>query len=84
MHLNITSPYMYIILYSFYGKLHYLSSCSCNASWYSGEWTTSCTECGGYAMLRTCPLCDGECEKQWKRNVDMVHVCKIICMDRSL
>ena len=61
-----------------------ISLCSCNASWYSGEWTTSCTECGGYAMLRTCPLCDGECEKQWKRNVDMVHVCKIICMDRSL
>ena len=29
-------------------------------------------ECGGYAMRRLCPICEGKCGREWIRDVGMV------------
>ena len=47
-------------------------SFSCRCSWYDGEFSAGCAECGGFAVLRPCPVCDGHCASMWQRNVDMV------------
>jgi hypothetical protein len=34
---------------------------SCGADWGAGGWSDGCEECGGGAMSRDCPLCQGRC-----------------------
>lgn len=31
-----------------------------------------CFECGGYSMKRPCPVCDGKCNRIWRRDLTMV------------
>ena len=39
-----------------------LATCaSCGADWGAGGWSDGCEECGGGAMSRNCPLCQGGC-----------------------
>jgi hypothetical protein len=42
---------------------------SCGALWTAGRFTDGCAECGGGAMERPCPWCDGTCGARWKRAV---------------
>ena len=52
----------------------FLSSClACGVNWCKNEFTMDCHECGGYAMTRPCPHCNGKCESQWKRDVAASH-----------
>ena len=48
----------------------YVFRCWC--SWYLGEVSKNCPECGGHALARNCPLCDGRCDSIWHRDVEMV------------
>ena len=32
-------------------------------------------ECGGHAMRRSCPICEGRCGREWKRDISMVCAC---------
>ncbi len=41
----------------------------CGANWTVGEYSDDCMECGGGAMERKCPLCDGRCGSVYKRAV---------------
>jgi hypothetical protein len=34
---------------------------SCGADWVAGGWSDGCEECGGGALSRSCPLCQGRC-----------------------
>ncbi|XP_076437623.1 uncharacterized protein LOC143276852 [Babylonia areolata] len=45
----------------------------CGQCWYDGKMGVNCMECGGYALTRTCPVCDGQCHKEWRRNVRLSH-----------
>lgn len=50
-----------------------LGSCfTCGVSWTDDHVSLDCSECGGYSMERPCPLCDGKCGVQWKRDFTMV------------
>lgn len=42
---------------------------SCGADWGSGQVTTRCAECGGFALVRSCPVCGGGCGAIWRRAV---------------
>lgn len=53
---------------------HQLSSCfTCGVSWNDRHVSLDCSECGGYAMERPCPECDGHCGAVWKRDLTMSH-----------
>ena len=50
-----------------------MGSCfTCGVSWTDDHVSLDCSECGGYSMERPCPLCDGKCGVQWKRDFAMV------------
>ncbi|XP_015186812.1 PREDICTED: uncharacterized protein LOC107071900 [Polistes dominula] len=51
-----------------------LNSCfTCGVSWSQDHVSLDCSECGGYSLQRPCPLCDGRCRKEWKRDLTMSH-----------
>lgn len=53
-----------------------MGSCfSCGVSWTADHVSLDCSECGGYSVERPCPLCDGKCGVQWKRDFTMSHAC---------
>lgn len=53
-----------------------LSSCfTCGVSWVEHHVSLDCSECGGYALERPCPRCDGHCGATWKRDLTMVGRC---------
>lgn len=45
--------------------------CGCN--WQQDHVSLDCPECGGYALSRPCPNCDGKCQQVWKRNINTTH-----------
>lgn len=52
-----------------------MTSCSCfscGVSWSDDHVSLDCSECGGYALERSCPICDGTCGAVWKRDLAMV------------
>lgn len=52
-----------------------MSSCfTCGVSWAELHVSLDCSECGGYAMERPCPKCDGTCGAIWKRDLTMVKI----------
>ncbi|XP_017481477.1 PREDICTED: protein pinocchio isoform X2 [Rhagoletis zephyria] len=54
----------------------HMGSCfTCGVSWTDDHVSLDCTECGGYSLERPCPLCDGQCGVQWKRDFTMSHAC---------
>ena len=51
-----------------------MSSCfSCGVSWVEDHVSLDCSECGGYALVRPCPKCDGSCGAMWKRDLTKSH-----------
>ena len=48
---------------------------SCGMSWYDGEWSQGCPECGEGAMQLPCPICKGRCGRVWRRDVELVSQC---------
>ncbi|KAJ8938778.1 hypothetical protein NQ318_009133 [Aromia moschata] len=46
---------------------------SCGVSWADSHVSLDCSECGGYALSRPCPACDGACGALWKRDLSMSH-----------
>ncbi|XP_006813498.1 uncharacterized protein LOC102808629 [Saccoglossus kowalevskii] len=54
----------------------YNTCSSCNACWYNGHMTPGCSECGGYAINRSCAICHGKCVQIWTRDTDMSHSMK--------
>ncbi|XP_068140386.1 protein pinocchio isoform X1 [Drosophila tropicalis] len=54
----------------------HMGSCfTCGVSWTDDHVSLDCSECGGYSLERSCPLCDGQCGVQWKRDFAMSHAC---------
>ncbi|XP_005181677.2 protein pinocchio isoform X1 [Musca domestica] len=54
----------------------HMGSCfTCGVSWTDDHVSLDCSECGGYSVERPCPLCDGQCGVQWKRDFTMSHAC---------
>lgn len=51
----------------------YASCFVCGVSWHQNHVTLDCRECGGYAMSRPCPQCDGQCGVQWQRDLTQSH-----------
>ena len=50
----------------------------CSSCWYEGDYgSPNCVECGGYALERPCPICNGRCGRLWKRDIELVW--KSIC-----
>lgn len=47
---------------------------SCGVCWYDDHVNLDCSECGGYAMCRPCPKCNGKCGAMWKRDVTTVSI----------
>lgn len=45
--------------------------CGCN--WQQDHISLDCCECGGYALTRPCPKCDGACKQVWERNIKATH-----------
>uniref|UniRef100_A0A6G1S651 Protein pinocchio n=1 Tax=Aceria tosichella TaxID=561515 RepID=A0A6G1S651_9ACAR len=45
--------------------------CGCN--WLEDHVSLDCPECGGYALTRPCPSCDGKCNQTWTRNISATH-----------
>ncbi|KAL0274831.1 UNVERIFIED_CONTAM: hypothetical protein PYX00_002860 [Menopon gallinae] len=51
-----------------------LNSCfTCGVSWQEEHVSLDCSECGGYSLERPCPMCDGQCDNMWKRDLTMTH-----------
>lgn len=51
-----------------------MKSCfSCGVSWAERHVSLDCSECGGYALERPCPVCEGSCGSLWKRDLTMSH-----------
>lgn len=51
-----------------------LNSCRlCGCNWLQDHISLDCRECGGYALTRPCPKCDGSCEQLWTRNISATH-----------
>ncbi|XP_018562195.1 protein pinocchio [Anoplophora glabripennis] len=46
---------------------------SCGVSWADSHVSLDCSECGGYALERPCPVCEGTCGTSWKRDLSMSH-----------
>lgn len=53
-------------------RAHMGSCFTCGVSWTDDHVSLDCIECGGYSSQRPCPLCDGQCGQQWKRDFSMV------------
>lgn len=47
----------------------------CGVSWHEDHVSLDCKECGGYAMSRPCPDCNGRCASKWTRNLPAVSLC---------
>ncbi|KAK6190765.1 hypothetical protein SNE40_002559 [Patella caerulea] len=45
----------------------------CHVCWFDGNFTKDCHECGGYPLTRPCPICLGQCDEVWHRNIKMSH-----------
>ncbi|XP_055916031.1 protein pinocchio isoform X1 [Eupeodes corollae] len=56
-------------------RAHMGSCFTCGVSWTDDHVSLDCGECGGYSLERPCPLCDGQCGVQWKRDFTMSHAC---------
>ncbi|XP_076325887.1 uncharacterized protein LOC143233490 isoform X2 [Tachypleus tridentatus] len=52
---------------------HYNSCFTCGVSWSDNHVSLDCAECGGYAMQRPCPTCDGQCCSMWSRDMTASH-----------
>ncbi|XP_037957408.1 protein pinocchio [Teleopsis dalmanni] len=46
---------------------------SCGVSWNDEHVSLDCSECGGYALTRSCPVCEGRCNIKWQRDFTMSH-----------
>jgi hypothetical protein len=42
---------------------------TCGAQWSEDLWSKGCEECGGGALKRPCPACEGRCGETWRRAV---------------
>jgi len=51
----------------------YHSCFTCGVSWHQDHISLDCVECGGYALERPCPECDGKCDTIWRRNLSLTH-----------
>ena len=45
----------------------------CGECWYDTKSTPGCRECEGFPMTRPCPICNGQCNEIWSRNVKLSH-----------
>ncbi|ESO82439.1 hypothetical protein LOTGIDRAFT_237031 [Lottia gigantea] len=45
----------------------------CHECWFEERFTEGCHECGGYPLTRPCPICNGQCEQIWHRNIKSSH-----------
>ncbi|XP_008467587.1 protein pinocchio isoform X2 [Diaphorina citri] len=54
-------------------RIHLNSCFTCGVSWYEDHVSLDCGECGGYSLERPCPMCEGRCRSQWKRDLTMSH-----------
>ena len=53
----------------------WLRNCVCSrcwSVWYLCQFSSNCEECGGFGMIRPCPVCEGRCGVEWKRDVSLV------------
>jgi len=51
-----------------------LNSCfTCGVSWVEDHVSLDCSECGGYSLERPCPICEGQCNNIWKRDLTLTH-----------
>ena len=41
----------------------------CGSDWTLGNVGPDCKTCGGFALVRPCPMCSGSCGSIWKRAV---------------
>lgn len=57
-----------------------LSSCcsTCGVCWTDDHFSFDCRECGGYAKIRPCSKCDGNCGSTWTRDYTMVSLCVFV------
>ncbi|XP_070505540.1 protein pinocchio [Chironomus tepperi] len=49
------------------------SCLSCGVCWTDDHFSFDCAECGGYAITKPCPKCDGSCGNVWTRDFSMTH-----------
>lgn len=54
-------------------RLQMTSCFTCGVSWTEDHVSLDCSECGGYALERPCPSCDGSCGAMWKRDLNKSH-----------
>jgi len=54
-------------------RIAYSSCFSCGVCWFEEHVSLDCRECGGYALVRPCPSCDGRCGNKWTRNLQASH-----------
>lgn len=54
-------------------KSDYNCCFTCGVSWSEEQACLDCTECGGYALKRPCPHCNGSCDGLWSRDLDATH-----------
>lgn len=54
-------------------KMAHSSCWLCGCNWQQDHVSLDCQECGGYALTRPCPKCDGKCKQQWERNITLTH-----------
>lgn len=54
-------------------KSNYNCCFTCGVSWSEEQTCLDCTECGGYALHRPCPHCNGTCDGLWSRDLDATH-----------
>lgn len=54
-------------------RSHYNSCLSCGVNWSDNHVSLDCSECGGYAMQRPCPECEGVCRSVWNRDISATH-----------
>ena len=53
----------------------------CGVRWDLQQFTFDCGECGGYALERKdCPICSGECDSVWERDILAVRLIRLICL----
>ncbi|EFA08614.2 protein pinocchio [Tribolium castaneum] len=54
-------------------RLQMTTCFTCGVSWSDSHVSLDCAECGGYALERPCPECEGGCGAVWKRDLSMSH-----------
>ena len=77
LHCFLDSLYAYPSLVNVKLSAFLCATFSCQASWYENQTGSQCEECGGYTMVRPCPVCEGMCSRRWRRNIDMVSLLHI-------